>query len=243
MIRLATPLAVFGFAAALFAVPATAAERNYSVGSFERIRVDGPFRVVLTTGTSPGAKAEGDPRITDNLEVRVEGTTLIVRAGVNGWGEQPVANAAGAPIIRVSTGMIRAAALIGGGDLTIIGALRGQRIELQLAGSGSVRTDGVDADQFSATVFGTGSMTLGGRAARVSLSTNGPAQMQAGNLVASDLTISTSGNGEMIAQARFTATIASDGVGSVTVLGAPACVVRGKPAGPISCGKVPPSTP
>lgn len=224
----------------VLATPAVAAERNYSVGSFDRIRVDGPFRVVLTTGASPGAKAEGDPRVTDTLDIRVEGVTLIVRAGVNGWGEQPVAGRAGAPIIRVSTGMIRNASLTGGGDLTIVGPVKGQRIGLQLAGSGSMRADGLDADIFSASVFGTGSMTLGGRAAKVNLSTNGSAQMQAGNLVAGDLAINTDGNGDMTAQARFTATITAAGVGSVTVLGKPACIVRGKPSGPVSCGKTPP---
>ena len=43
----------------LAAAPASAAERNYSVSSFDRIRVDGPYRVTLTTGVSPFAKASG----------------------------------------------------------------------------------------------------------------------------------------------------------------------------------------
>lgn len=219
-------------------VPAVAAERNYSVGSFDRLRVDGPFRVVLTTAQSPGAKAEGDPRITDTIVIRVEGDTLIVRAGINGWGEQPVAGSAGAPVIRVSTGMIRSAMLIGGGDVTIAGPLKGQRVELTLTGSGSMRADGIDADQFVATAIGAGSMTLGGRAARVRLSTNGPVRMQAGALVASDLLLRTDGNGEMIVQARYTAGISTAGLGSVTVYGKPACTVRGTPDGPVSCGKL-----
>ena len=223
--------------------PAVAAERNYSVGSFDRLRVEGPFRVVLTTGRSPSAKAEGDPRATDTIDLRVEGSTLIIRAGVNGWGEQPVSRDAAAPVIRVSTGMIRYATLSGGGDVTITGPLKGQRIELSLSGSGTLRADGVDADQFVANAIGAGTMTLGGRAAKVRLSTVGTVAMQAGALVADDLLLRTDGNGEMVAQARATAGITAAGVGAVTVYGSPACTIRGAPAGPVRCGKGPPPAP
>lgn len=233
----------FLIAALLLATPAVAAERNYSVSSFERIRVDGPFRVVLTTGRPPGATAEGDPQVTDTIDIRVEGSTLIVRAGTGGWGEQP-ARGRGGLVIRVSTGMIRGATLIGGGDLRIVGRLSGQRIDLALTGSGSLRADGLDADQLFASAIGAGSMTLGGRAAKARLATSGPVQLNAGGLVANDLTVRADGDGDLVAQARYTAAVSSAGVGSVTVYGKPACTVQGTPGGPVSCGKLmPPALP
>ena len=239
------PQSLFAFLlASLLAVPAAAAERNYSVSSFERIRIDGPFRVILTTGRPPSAKAEGAPQVTDALDIRVEGGTLIVRAGANGWGEQPVARDRAAPVIRVSTGMIRGAALIGGGDLRIVGPLRGQRIDLALTGSGSLSTDGREADQLFASAIGAGSMTLGGRAARARLATSGPVRLQAGDLVANDLTVRADGNGDLVAQARYTASVSSTGIGSVTVYGKAACTMLGVANGPVSCGKLmPPGLP
>lgn len=229
--------------AALAPAPAISAARNYSVASFERIRVDGPFRVVLTTGQPPSATAEGDPQVTDTLDIRVEGSTLIVRAGTGGWGEQP-ARGRGSLVIRVSTGMIRGATLIGGGDLSIVGRLSGQRIDLALTGSGSLRADGLDADQLFASAIGAGRMTLGGRAAKARLATSGPVQLNAGGLVANDLTVRADGDGDLVAQARYTAAVSSAGVGSVTVYGKPACTVQGVPNGPVSCGRLmPPSLP
>jgi hypothetical protein len=62
--------------------------------------------------------------------------------------------------------------------------------------------------------------------------------MEAGGLVADDLTVRTDGNGEMTAQARYTATIASAGVGSVTIYGKPTCTIRGNANGPVNCGNV-----
>ena len=235
-----TRLLLASLLALLAAAPAAAGERNYSVASFDRIRVDGPFRILLTTGKAPSARAEGDPRVTDTLDIRVEGTTLMVRAGVNGWGEQPAARAAGAPVIYLSTPTLRTATMVGGGELTITGPVKAQRVELSLTGSGTLSADGLDADQFVATVIGSGTMKLAGRTARARLSTNGPAQILAGALVANDLIVRTDGSGEMVAQARYTAAVSTAGFGAVTVYGSPACTISTNPNGPVSCGKLPP---
>ncbi|MEG8018942.1 GIN domain-containing protein [Sphingomonas sp. LR55] len=66
----------------------SAASRTVSVGSFDRVRVEGPFEVRVTIG-SPRATITGDSRTTESVAVRVDGTTLSVRKGTGGWGEQP----------------------------------------------------------------------------------------------------------------------------------------------------------
>jgi hypothetical protein len=217
---------------------ANAAERTYSVSNFDRIRVEGPFQVRLTTGKSPGARAEGAPQSTDGLVVRVEGATLVVRAGVNGWGEQPVAGDEGAPVISVSTPAIRGAALIGGGRLTIDGAIKGQRIDLSLNGSGSLDAPGLEADQLTAAMVGAGSMKLGGRAAKVRLMNTGSGTLDAVPLSAGDLIAILDGPGELRASARSTATVTTTGLGAATVYGKPACTVKAVGGGPVSCGKL-----
>ncbi|MFL6744237.1 MAG: hypothetical protein ACJ8E3_09835 [Sphingomicrobium sp.] len=44
---------------ALLAAPAGAATRNFGIEGFDRIRLEGPFSVKLTTGVAPFAKATG----------------------------------------------------------------------------------------------------------------------------------------------------------------------------------------
>jgi hypothetical protein len=224
----------------LVGVPAGAAERSYTIGSFDRIRVEGPFDVQLATEASPGARAEGEPRATDGIDIRLEGTTLIIRAGVNGWGEQQVAGTTAAPLIRVSTLMIRSAAVIGGGRLVIAGPVRGQRVDLALTGSGSLAVPGLDADILNATLLGSGNISLGGRGAKVRLITSGSGTLDAVPLSAGDLTIRSDGTGEMRATARYTASVTTTGIGAATVYGSPACTVNAVAGGPISCGKLPP---
>ena len=218
------------------ATPALADQRSYTFGSFERVRVEGPFDVRVTTGGSPGATAEGPAASLDRLDVRVEGMTLIVRPGAGGWGERPVGDG-GPLVIRASTGTIRAATVVGGGALRIEGPLRNQRIDLALTGSGSLAAGAIEADELAVNLLGSGSMTLGGRAQRARLQTSGSGTIAAGSLDSGALIVRLDGPGSTAASARYTADLTTSGIGAITVAGHPACTVhRSTGGGPVQCG-------
>ena len=71
------------------AAPAIAAERHYSVTSFDRIRIDGGYRVTLATGVAPFATASGNQAALDGVTIDVQGRTLIVHADRAAWGVTP----------------------------------------------------------------------------------------------------------------------------------------------------------
>jgi len=219
------------------ATPAVAEQRSFAIGSFDRVRIDGPFRVIVTLGGSPNGVAEGDARAIGDIDVRVDGTTLIVRAGVSGWGEQGSARQS-APVVRVSTQAIRSIVTVGAAQVSVGGPFRGQRLDLSLTGSGTLTAPTIDADQMFATVLGSGTMTLGGHAAKVRLTTSGSANIAAAALVADDLTVRLDGSGAIDAQARYTAAVTTTGLGGVMVYGKPACTVNAVAGGPVSCGKI-----
>ena len=73
-------LAAFLLSAAFAPTAVSAAERNFGVSGFDRVRVDGDYKVTLTVGVAPFAKAKGSARALDPVDVVVEGRTLIVRA-------------------------------------------------------------------------------------------------------------------------------------------------------------------
>lgn len=225
---------------ALLAIPsitpavAAAATRTVSVGSFERLRVDGPFEVRVETGRSPGATISGEGRATEDVEVRVTGSTLVVAKGLNGWGEQP--RGAKRPVlITLTTPTLISAAVIAGGRVTISG-MKAMRVDVSVSGSGSLALAKADTDQLNATVIGTGQMTLGGRAARARLRTSGPAGIDASALDVRDLIVTVDGVGDTKAQARGTAQVTNTGLGSVTVVGPAKCVVTAPAGGPVTCG-------
>lgn len=224
----------------LLAAPVAAAERSVAIVNFDRIRVDGPFDVTVTTRATPGATIFGDARTLDGVSIGVDGGTLVVRASNTGWGERGQARGLTAPAIRIQTRDLRAAAVIGSGALTVSGPVAGDRIDLTVTGAGTLAAPQVRADQLVATLIGTGRMTLGGTARSVRLLGNGSGQIAAGPLVANDAIVRTDGSVAVTVTARYTATANSTGLGAIDILGRPECKVKAQAGGPIRCGTVPP---
>lgn len=217
---------------------ASAQSRTVSVGSFDRIRVEGPFEVRVTIG-SPRATITG-PRSSDDVAVRVDGTTLSVRKGTGGWGEQPrgrgIGGGGGPIVVTLSTPGLTSASVSAGGRMTIA-RMRGMRVDVTVSGNGSLALAAADTDQLNATLIGTGQMTLAGRAARARLITSGPGLIDASALAVNDLTVHLDGVGETKAAARYTAQVTNGGLGTVTITGPAKCQVDAAAGGPVVCGK------
>ena len=207
--------------------------RTVAVGSFDKIRVEGPFEVHVATG-SPRATIGGDPRAAEDVAVRVDGTTLSVRKGTGGWGEQPYGGA-GPIIVTLSTPGLVSASVAAGGRMTIA-RMRGMRIDVTVGGSGSLTLDAADTDQLNATLIGTGRLTLAGRAARARLVSSGQGAIDATRLEVGDLIVHLDGVGETRAAARYTAQVTNTGLGTVTIAGPAKCRVDAAAGGPVVCG-------
>lgn len=218
---------------ALWPAAASAADRTIGVGSFDHLRVEGPFRVQVAAGP-PRVTVSGDRRTIDGVEVRADGTTLVVRMGSAGWGEQPLAT--DAPVtVTLSAPSLVSTVVIGAAEVAIA-RMKGPRIDLSISGTGAVTVAAAEADQLNATVIGTGTIAVAGRAGKARLLTNGPGTIDAGALVADELVVRLDGSGETRAQARFTAQVVNVGLGRVTVSGNAKCGVKALAGGPVSCG-------
>ncbi|MEO5867842.1 MAG: DUF2807 domain-containing protein [Sphingomonas sp.] len=221
----------------LLAMPgaACAATHVYTLGSYDRVRIEGPFEVSVETGAPPGAQANGASAAVDGLDIALQGNTLVVRMGHQGWGETPAGKAFMPPVITLRTPALNAVYVNGGARVTIAG-MKAQRVDLSVNGSGTVGVSGVDTDQLFATVIGAGTVTLAGRAARARLVTNGSGNVDSAGLAVNDLAILQDGTGETHAAARYTALVTTTGLGRVTIEGNAKCVVHNQNGGPVACG-------
>jgi hypothetical protein len=194
--------------------------RSFTVTSFDRIRVEGPYAVALTTGRAPFARAEGSAAALDAIDLRVDGRTLVIRqrSGFRGASAIPVR-------ISVGTPDLRSASLIGAGSLSI-DRLRGLSLDLGLAGPGSLRVGAIEADRLNAAVQGSGALVLAGRAKVAILSAKGTPVLDASGLQSGDLTILAEGSGEVSAFAGARANVSVAGTVQVRLSGRPACVLK-----------------
>jgi hypothetical protein len=226
------PLALLAFAAA---VPAGAAERSYSVTDFDRVQVDGPYRVTLTTGRASAARAEGSAEALNQISVDVQGGTLRVRRNRSAWGGYPGAGGAGPVTVALTTRDLRTATVIGSGSLDIDRA-RGLRVDLSLSGSGRLTVGAVEADNLVVALLGGGRITVAGRVKQLKATLQGSGDLAAAGLSADDAQIASDTAGTVAVAVARTAKVTATGSGDVEIVGSPACTVQAKGSGQVHCG-------
>jgi hypothetical protein len=228
-------LALLFVTAASFAAPATAAERRYSLTDFDRIEVQGPFEVVLTTGGPTSGLATGPQAAIERVMVEVQGRTLRIHADHSVWGGYP-GSSPGAVRIGLSTRELFAAGVAGAGSLAIDKA-RGARLDLELAGNGTLTIGRLDVDSLVVTMVGSGQMTLAGHAKQMRATFQGSGDLKAGALTVGDADVNAATAGSVTLEAVRSAKIVSSGPGEVSIAGSPACTVQNKGSGTVRCGR------
>jgi hypothetical protein len=230
MIRI-LPLA----ALASLAQPALAAERRYTVTDFDRVQVEGPFQVTLTTGKGASALASGSGQALDRVSVEVQSRTLKIRPNRSAWGGSK-AQQSGPVTLTVSTHGLRSASVTGSGSLAIDKA-KAMKFDAALSGSGRIAIGSVEADALTLGLLGGGKLVIGGRAKTVRATISGSGDLDAAALQSEDAEINADTSGTIALAVRRAARITATGAGDVAIGGAPACTVSNKGAGTVSCGK------
>lgn len=224
--------AVIGLVA--LAAPASAAERRYSVTDFDRVTVEGPYVVRLVTGRPTSAMARGPQGSIEQVAIDTTGQTLRIRPNRSGWTGTPGAQQ-GVVEITLSTRTLRSARVIGAGRLDIEGA-QGLRIDLGLEGSGRLAVTNVRADNLYLALRGAGRLEISGRAESAYADILGSGDLDGTALASENATLTTGTSGTVSLGVSRSAQVTANGVGEVTILGRPACTVRGPSAGQVRCG-------
>lgn len=208
------------------------AEKRLMLTGFDRVRIDGPFTVTVTAGSSASGRVVGDPAAVDAVQVRVDGQTLVVAPTRDDRGRPEKASAR--PLaIELSSDRIVGAAVRGAGRLRV-DRMTGPRVDVALTGDGSIEVGAVDATQFSAMVIGAGKLTLAGRGGQGRFMVNGPGTVDAANLAIDTLLVRSEGAGGGSYRARYTADVTALGSGAVSVEGTPKCRTQGTAT--VRCG-------
>jgi len=204
--------------------PADAATRNFGVSGFDRIRIDGPFKVRLATGVAPYAVANGSGPGLDSVTIDVQGRTLVVRSNRSSWGGYP-GEAKGPVEISIGTHELNAAWVNGSGSLAI-DRLRSLSFDLAVQGAGSASVGLATVDQLKVSIAGTGSVQVAGAAPKLTALVRGISTLEASGLTVSDATIGAQGPATVRVTVTGTAKVDAQGAAVVDFAGRPACTVK-----------------
>jgi hypothetical protein len=204
--------------------PATAATRNFGITGFEKVRIEGPYKVRLSTGVAPFASASGAQAAIDRVAIEMRGNTLVVHASTSSWGGYPGQDA-GPVEISLGTHELSSAWLNGSGALAI-DKVRGLSFDLSVQGSGAASIGQSDVDQFNIALGGTATASLAGQADKVTAVVRGVSSLDAGNLSVKDATIGAEGTATVAARVSNAVTVDGNGPVTVRLSGGPACTLR-----------------
>jgi hypothetical protein len=210
--------------AAFAASPALAATRNYSVTSFDRVRVDGPFKVSLTTGVAPFATAAGTPAALDGVSLDVEGRTLIIRRNTSSGSGYP-GKPNGPVEIKVGTHELSQAWVNGSGTLAI-DRVKGLTFNLAMQGSGLAEIGDAAVDQLKVGISGAASAAISGSVPKLTALVRGASSLDAARLSVKDAVVGAEGPAVVKLAVSNSAKIEGRGTSTIEISGDPACTVK-----------------
>jgi hypothetical protein len=205
------------------------ATRSYEAAGFTGVDLRGSDDVDVKAGSTFTVTAEGDPKVLDQLEIKVvDGTLRVGRksSGFNWSGDH------GAKV-HVVMPRLNLASVSGSGNLTVDraeGDFTGS-----VAGSGNLDVAGLRAGAVELSVAGSGDMTLAGTAAKLSASIVGSGDIDAKKLTASGADISIVGSGGLSGVVKGAASVSIAGSGDVDLTGGANCAVHAVGSGEAHC--------
>lgn len=227
-------------------------QRPIQLGTFDKVELKGPDRVVVRVGSAQSVSIEGDSAVLERVELVVDDGKLVVRrkdrySSVSGSKERAT--------VTVTVPRLAAAAVGGSGEMTVdrvgggdfsaavggsgdlrIGQVRAGKLEAAVGGSGDLRFDKVEADSVDMAIGGSGSIGVAGRTRAAKTAIGGSGNVQAKDLMARTVQVSIAGSGDAVVSASDTAAISVVGSGDVTVHGGARCTTSKMGSGDVRCG-------
>ena len=225
---------VLGATLTLTVGSAQAAERKFSISSFDDIRIIGSVNVAITTnrGVSASAKA-ADREILDRVLLRKSGSQLVVsikpKTSDNGRfsADDPVT-------VTLATHVVKSITHSGSGAV-ILDQLGGRDARAQLRGFGVLTIEDVDSDTLDIAMTGGGQIIIAGKAKKGRIELLGSSTLDGSGLTLDALHLLHRGPASSHVFVEKEAEITNSGTGKIQIDGHPNCSVRTSGAAQIIC--------
>ncbi len=206
--------------------------RNYAVGAFTAVSLEGSDNVRIVPGAAVAVSATGSQRVLDALDIRVEGNTLKIdrKRSSGGWSWRNDRSA----VITVTTPTLSAVAVGGSGDMTVDRA-EGEAFSAAASGSGDLELKSVTVKRAQLSASGSANIEIAGRAVDASMNADGSGNIEARALSTQRVTITVEGSGDVSATATEGATLAVGGSGNADVTGTDRCTITKNGSGEARC--------
>jgi hypothetical protein len=204
--------------------------RNFEVGAFQSVSLEGSHDVIVTVGGAPSVRAEGDARALERLDIRVENGALKIGSRRGGW----FSHHRGHVTVHVTAPALSGAAIGGSGDMRI-DRVQTPRFAASIGGSGDMEIGALRARQASFSIAGSGGIRAAGQADEADISIAGSGSVSGEALQTRRADVSIVGSGDVSLRASEAVDASIMGSGDVNVTGTARCNVSKLGSGDVHC--------
>ncbi|WP_260580684.1 head GIN domain-containing protein [Sphingopyxis sp. PET50] len=213
--------------------PGPTTTQDFALTGFTGVEVTGPDDVTIRQGDAFSISAKGPKAEIDDLEIKLDGTTLSIgrkRSGFSFGGRDH-----DEVEIAITMPRLGAVKLTGSGSIDA-DTIDGNDVAAVLTGSGDLKVAKFSGAKAKLTVSGSGDIEIAGGAIKSGdLDVTGSGDIDAKGLAAETLDISVTGSGNIAAQATASADISILGSGDVDLTGGAACTTKAMGSGTATC--------
>lgn len=206
--------------------------RDVSIGTFDRLKVSGPFEVGVIVGVGPTkVTLVGPPALLADTIATVDGDTLVIhfREGATwSWNPGSGVNAVVFTSKIASVSVDRAAQVE-------IGRVSGDKFSAATDGSASIVVRGLDVGHVQLATSGSGGITVEGSARDGTYLVGDSGSIDAKRLRVETASIAIGGSGSAYADVSKTANISVTGSGGVEVVGGATCIEQPTNSPRVNC--------
>ena len=223
----------------------TPVSRDYAMTGFEQVSVVGPHHVVITVGQEFSVRAEGPQQTLDDTTVEIEDGKLEIHPVEDERWEQRWRGRQGErdeywehyrpATFYITLPRITGAMLAGSGDMRV-DRVDGQEFAGTVAGSGTLDVATLAVDNARFTIAGSGDLNARGSARHSRVTIAGSGNLRATDVSSDDARVTITGSGNVTLTVANTADITIMGGGDVDIAGRAACSVTRMGGGKVRCG-------
>lgn len=215
--------------------PVATMSRSYDAAGFDAVSVVGPHRVEISVGPAWSVRAEGPQRTLEDTEVEVEDGRLEIHPVEDGRWERRRWQDYQPATFHVTLPRISAASLVGSGDMRI-DRVEGDEFAASVAGSGDLDVAALRVDDARFSIAGSGDLVARGSARRSRVSVAGSGNLRARGVTSDTAQVSIAGSGDAALTVESEAHVSIVGSGDAEIAGGARCHVSRVGSGNARCG-------
>ena len=209
--------------------------RTYDAAGFDAVSVVGPHRVEISVGPAWSVRADGPRDTLEETEVEVEDGRLEIHPVENGRWERERWRDYEPATFYVTLPRISAASLVGSGDMRI-DRVEGDEFAASVAGSGDLDVAALQVDDARFSIAGSGDLVARGSARRSRVSVAGSGNVRARGVTSDPAQVSIAGSGDAALTVESEAHVSIVGSGDAEIAGGARCHVSRVGSGNARCG-------